>query len=84
MKQLYKVSVLAAAMGLLGACSTTFDPEFGSSVEHNMRVQTVNHDPGYQSTIATLEGQKAEKLLEDYRGEEPEAQEESLTQAIGD
>lgn len=84
MNTMHKVTVLAAAMGLLSACSSTFDPQFGSSVENNTRVQTVSHDPGYQSTIATLDGQKAEKLLGDYRGEEADAPDEKLVESIGD
>ncbi len=83
MNMMLKATTLAVAIGLLSACTSTFDPNFGSSVDYNTRLQTLNDDAGYQSSTATLEGQKAEKLLGEYRGEKADAPDERLVESIG-
>lgn len=72
------------AVGVTG-CTGLYDNNLGSKVEWNKSAQTVNRAAVEDDApIATLEGQKAEKLMSRYRKEEADAPTERLLKDIGD
>jgi hypothetical protein len=81
MKQLY-MTVLITASALLGAC-TIFDKDLGASVNANTQAQVVDAYAGFGEEVATLDGQKAEKLLNEYRREKAAAPTERLLMDVG-
>jgi len=82
MKQLYTTALLAVVSAMLGACSI-FDANHGASVNANTQAQVVDPYAGFGEEVATLDGQKAEKLLNDYRREKAEAPTERLLMDVG-
>lgn len=78
-----KIGAAAATVLLLSACSI-FDPNNGVRVKNNVNQQTVDPYAGFDEGVATLDGQKAEKLLEEYRTEKSTAPTESLLKDVGD
>ena len=81
-KKFLEVGAVAAALVLLAACSN-FDPDNGARVQHNTAQQTVDSYAGFDDEVATLDGQKAEKQLKEYRTEKAKAPSEQLLQGIG-
>lgn len=70
---------------VVSGCTGLYDKDLGSKVEWNKSVQTVNRAAvDEDSPVATLEGQKAEKLMLRYRKEEATAPTERLLKDIGD
>ncbi|MEA1988526.1 MAG: hypothetical protein U9N57_04870 [Pseudomonadota bacterium] len=68
----------------LSACATLYDDNLGSKIEANKSAQVINPDAvTNDASVATLEGQKAEKLMERYRKEKAEAPTERLLQNLG-
>ena len=70
------VSLCALA---LGACQAipqkTLNPKFGNAVHANMAMQTLNPAAGQKEPEATtLYGQRGEKAIDDYIGQEAEAE----------
>lgn len=77
-----KVSIAALSVLTVSACSV-FDPNTGMEVRSNIETQTVNPYAGFDEGTATLDGVKAEKLLNEYRTEKAEAPDEKLLKDIG-
>lgn len=82
MNTFLKLSVAAMAVFSVSACSV-FDPNNGMEVNENIKAQTMNPYAGFDESPATLDGQKAEKLLKEYRTEKAAAPEEKLLKDIG-
>lgn len=81
---LMPIFLLTAGL-VLSSCTALFDKDLGSKVVSNKSAQVINADAVYEKgSIATLEGQKAEKLMSRYRKEEAEAPTETLLKDIGD
>lgn len=68
---------------LLGGCSN-FNPNNGAPVVHNTTQQTVDPYAGFDEDVSALDGQKAEKLLKEYRVEKKDVSREGLVINIGD
>lgn len=81
-KRFLELSAVAASLLLITACSH-FDPNNGVRVNHNTAQQAVDPYAGFDDEVATLDGQKAEKQLEEYRSEKSKAPSEQLLQGIG-
>lgn len=89
MKRYWLMGVFAAVS--LSGCQTmseqsapTLDPEFGNAVKTNMALQIVNPEAGrVEQPAPPLEGQKAERALQDYRKEKGDASSERLLIDIG-
>lgn len=79
------ISLLMAGVVVSG-CTALYDKNHGSKVELNKSAQVVNADAIYEEEgpLATLEGQKAEKLMLRYRKEKADAPTEKLLKDIGD
>ena len=80
------ISMFLLTVGLaVSGCAALYDKDLGSKVELNKSVQVVDADAVKEegSPLATLEGQKAEKLMLRYRREEAEAPTEKLLKDIG-
>ena len=71
---------------VVSGCTAHYDKNHGSKVELNKSAQVVNADAIYEEegSLATLEGQKAEKLMLRYRQEKADAPTEKLLKDIGD
>lgn len=82
MKQFYTAALLVGASAMLGACSI-FDANHGASVNANTQAQVVDPYAGFGEEVATLDGQKAEKLLNEYRREKAAAPSERLLMDVG-
>ena len=85
----YRVSltmIFLLMAGLVSGCTALYDKNHGSKVELNKSAQVVNADAIYEEegSLATLEGQKAEKLMLRYRQEKADAPTEKLLKDIGD
>ena len=80
------ITVFLLTLGLsVSGCAALFDKDLGSKVVKNNSAQVINADAIYeQGSVATLEGQKAEKLMSRYRREEAAAPTERLLKDIGD
>ncbi len=80
------MSMFLLALGLsVSSCASLFDENFGSKVELNKSAQITNADAIYEEgSVATLEGQKAEKLMSRYRDEKADAPTETLLKDLGD
>ena len=75
--------LLTAGLAVSG-CASLFDKDLGSKIVSNNAAQVINPDAIYeQGSIATLEGQKAEKLMLRYRKQEAAAPTETLLKDIG-
>ena len=75
--------LLTAGLAVSG-CASLFDKDLGSKVVSNNSAQVINPDAIYeQGSIATLEGQKAEKLMIRYRKEKADAPAETLLKGLG-
>ena len=75
--------LLTAGLTVSG-CTSLFDKNLGSKVMLNGSAQAINADAIYEEgSVATLEGQKAERLMSRYRKEEAEAPTETLLKNIG-
>lgn len=83
MKLKSKTVLIILATSMLGACSI-FDAQMGKSVNGNTTSQLVDPYAGFHESVATMDGQKAEKLLKEYRTEKAKAPTEKLLQDIGD
>lgn len=66
---------------LLTACSEmTLNEDFSKSTAKNRALQTIDLTAETeQRPVATLDGQKATKLVKEYRQETPKAADEQLT-----
>ena len=82
MKTFLKVCIAAMAVFSVSACSV-FNPNNGEDVKKNIQTQSINPYAGFEDSTATLDGQKAEKLLNDYRTEKAKAPQEKLLKDIG-
>lgn len=73
------------AMVLGAGCSQEkLRPDFRNSTANNTAVQAVNPDAAAQAqTASTVDGQKAEKALERYRADKPEATRGKLLSELG-
>ena len=81
---LMPIFLLTVGVSLTG-CATFYDDSFGTKVESNKSVQVIN--PGSvtkEASVATLDGQKADKLLQQYRKEKADAPTEKLLKDLGD
>ena len=81
-----KVFVLGLLPFALVACMSrapTISEEFGAAVRHNMALQTVNPDAAGPDESASLDGQKAEQALQDYREGPTDAPPERLIINLG-
>jgi len=64
-----------------GCTQMSLREDFGKSTEKNRVVQTMNPAAEYQTAPpTTLDGQKAEKVIQEYRQENSEAPTEVMTQ----
>lgn len=72
----------ATSLFMISAC-TIFNPNNGQDVAHNTTQQTIDAYAGFEDSVATLDGAKAEKLLNEYRTEGAEAPKGSLLEDIG-
>lgn len=77
-----KLTIAAMAVVSVSACSV-FDPNNGMEVESNIKAQTIDTYAGFEENTATLDGVKAEKLLNEYRTEKAAAPKEKLLKDIG-
>ena len=80
------MSMFLLTVGLaVSGCAALYDKDLGSKVELNKSAQVVNADAveEEESHLATLEGQKAEKLMSRYRKEKAEAPTEVLLKGVG-
>ncbi|MCW9089638.1 MAG: hypothetical protein OQK54_08930 [Gammaproteobacteria bacterium] len=78
------MSAMVVAVTAVSAC-TIFDPHNGVRVENNIVQQTVDPYAGFgEEGVATLDGQKAEKLLNEYRKEKASAPTERLLLDVSD
>jgi type IV pilus biogenesis protein CpaD/CtpE len=69
---------------VVSGCTALYDKNLGSKIESNNSAQVINPDAvEADSSVATLEGQKAEKLMSRYRLEKADAPTEKLLQDIG-
>ena len=77
--------LLMAGLTVSG-CAALYDKNHGSKVELNKSAQVVDADAIYEEegALATLEGQKAEKLLLRYRSEDAAAPTERLLKDLGE
>ena len=85
----YRVSltmIFLLMAGVISGCTALYDKNHGSKVELNKSAQVVNPDAIYEEEVplASLEGQKAEKLMLRYRTEKADAPTEKLLKDIGD
>ena len=86
----FKVTIMPMFLLMVGlvsvsGCTALFDKNHGSKVISNKSAQVIDADAIYEKgSIATLEGQKAEKLMSRYRKEKAEAPTEKLLKDIGD
>lgn len=72
------------AVGLMSGCAPLYDANHGSKVNWNNTIQTVDLSASEDTPpVATLDGQKAEKLLKRYRQEKAKAPTEALMKTIG-
>lgn len=80
------MSIFLFMTGLtLGGCTTHFDKDLGHKVISNRSAQSVFvSEVEEEPPLATLEGQKAEKLMSRYRKEEATAPTEKLLKDIGE
>lgn len=81
------ISMFLLTVGLaVSGCTALYDKDLGSKVELNKSAQVVDADAVEEEEghLATLEGQKAEKLMIRYRKEKAEAPTEKLLKDIGD
>ena len=86
----YALLGVALAMSLAG-CQTmsepaepTLAPGFGNAVKANMAAQVVNPEAGKEEQPAPpLDGQKAERVIKDYRKETGEAPTGTLIENVG-
>lgn len=86
----YTLLGVAVAMSLAGCETTqepaqpTLSPTFGNAVKASMAAQVVNPEAGKDEQPAPpLEGQKAEKAMKDYRGEEGKAPADRILIDVG-
>lgn len=64
----------------LGCSNATMGKNFGNSVKKNTVLQTVNLSAPQESHgDVKMDGQKAAKVVEDYRKESPKAEDADLT-----
>ncbi|HKJ72311.1 MAG TPA: hypothetical protein VKA55_11205 [Gammaproteobacteria bacterium] len=84
-----KLSIAISLFGLALAANTamagsTGDGSHGSAVRHNTEVQTLNPEAGSKEPEATtLDGPKAENVIEDYRSKQQKAETEGLIEGMG-
>ncbi|MDX1351863.1 MAG: hypothetical protein R3254_02555 [Thiomicrorhabdus sp.] len=80
------MSIFLVTVGMtLSGCVSFYDDNFGSKVESNKSAQVINPDAAMdKESVATLDGQKAEKLLNQYRKEKADAPTEKLLKDLGD
>jgi hypothetical protein len=81
MKHIFMALLFTVGSASLVGCSI-FDKDLGSSVATNTKAQVVDPYAGHGETVATLDGQKAEKLLKEYRKEKAAAPTERLLTEI--
>jgi type IV pilus biogenesis protein CpaD/CtpE len=71
MNRLTQTVVLSLFVGLLIGCQQTSQSHlregFGNSVRSNMAMHTINPDAGKQPGVVTMDGQRAEKSMQEYR-----------------
>jgi len=82
MQNKFILALVSAAILIIAGCSEMNLREgFGESTENNRNVQSVNPSAEYTPVPpATLDGQKAEKVIKEYRQEKAEAPTEVMTQ----
>lgn len=79
------VALLAvAALAAAGCTQKTLRPDFGKSTEINLAAQPVNPNALDQApATSTVDGQKAEKSIERYRADKPDASRGRLLSGMG-
>ena len=88
--KIFKVILMPVFLLTVGlaasSCTSHYDKNLGSKIMLNKSAQVVDADAVYEEEghLATLEGQKAEKLLLRYRNEDAAAPTESMLKDIGD
>ena len=82
MKFHYVTVFIVVGSTIVGGCSI-FDKNLGSSVNSNTSAQLVDPYAGHAESVSTLDGQKAEKLLTEYRTEKAKAPTEKLLKDLG-
>jgi len=66
MKILLRISV-ALAVGVLAACASNGEPEFGSSVRHMITGSAANPAAPVSTAQAPMDGERAGVAVKDYR-----------------
>lgn len=78
------ILILVSMVAITMTGCSHYDPNLGASVKHNQQVQAISPYALYEEgTVAAIDGQKAEKLLKDYRKEESEVDTQTLIQELG-
>lgn len=79
------VMLLAVMLMTVGACShAPLARNFNEANSNSIAVQTVNPNAGRdEASLATLDGQKSERLLERYRSDTGKAPKEDLVTNVG-
>lgn len=81
--KIYGISLLISSLSLVACAGQTLNEDYGKSVERNKVMQVVDLDAPQQShPDVKMDGQKAEKVVENYRKEAPQADTGGLTQGI--
>lgn len=82
---MYKsTGIIVSLLSLLtiGGCSH-FDKDYGASTTHNMNVQTISAYARYEEApVSTLDGQKGEHVLTNYRTEESTVDTSTLLEGL--
>ena len=81
--KLVKTTLLVALIGGLGACAShQTESDFGNSVKKMIAEQTANPDAQHES-IEQGDGQRLERVVEDYRGNVSERKEVNTQVRLG-
>ena len=74
------ILLLTAAAVQFGCSHMTMDEDYGKSVSKNTLLQTLNVSASQEShPDVKMDGQKAAKVVDNYRSERPEVDDEDLT-----
>ncbi|MCK5880382.1 MAG: hypothetical protein KAG18_00825 [Sinobacterium sp.] len=79
-----KLVLLATVICLTACAEMNLREDHGKSVAQNADVQTVNKVTPAREPAHTLDGQKAENIMERYRQEEAESSTSNLVNEISD
>lgn len=81
--KLVKTALLVTLLGCLGACANNqLENNFGSSVKKMIAEQTANPDAQHES-LEQGDGQRLERVIEDYRGNVSERKDVNTEVSLG-